>query len=375
MQIVQVHRQFSPSTGGIENVVYGLSRALQQQGQRCDIATLRYIFSTGETCAPTAQIDGLAVYRFPHLGIRRYPIAPAVLSMVGAYDVVHIHAIDFFVDFLVATRALHRKPLIVSTHGGIFHTRWMLPLKKLFFQTITRLSLRGAAAVVCDSQHDYNLFRPIVPAHRLHIIANGIAMQPLLAIEKRMQPGLLLGIGRIVENKRVAELIDLLPALAAEVPHARLVWVGADQEQRRDSLLERAQRLGVAERVHFAGQVSDVEMHDLLAQAHLFVSASSYEAFGITTIEAMGSGTVPVVTPVGVHPEVVNEGQTGFLWRLENQAQAVAQLKHALRLDLAQVQQMGQAARQVARRYAWESVVQSYLNLYQQVYERNTATR
>jgi alpha-1,3-mannosyltransferase len=251
----------------------------------------------------------------------------------------------------------------------------MLPLKKLFFQTITRLSLRGAAAVVCDSQHDYNLFRPIVPAHRLHIIANGIAMQPLLAIEKRMQPGLLLGIGRIVENKRVAELIDLLPALAAEVPHARLVWVGADQEQRRDSLLERAQRLGVAERVHFAGQVSDVEMHDLLAQAHLFVSASSYEAFGITTIEAMGSGTVPVVTPVGVHPEVVNEGQTGFLWRLENQAQAVAQLKHALRLDLAQVQQMGQAARQVARRYAWESVVQSYLNLYQQVYERNTATR
>jgi alpha-1,3-mannosyltransferase len=375
MKILQVHRQFWPATGGIENVVYGLSRALQQQGQHCDIATLRYIFSTGKTCDPTAQIDGLSVYRFPHLGIRRYPIAPAVLPMVSAYDVVHIHAIDFFVDFLVATRALHRRPIVVTTHGGIFHTRWMLPLKKLFFQTITRLSLRGAAAVVCVSQHDYDLFRPIVPAHRLHIIANGIAMQPLLAIEKRIQTGLLLGIGRIVENKRVAELIDLLPALAAEVPHVRLVWVGADQEQRRDSLLERARRLGVAERVHFAGQVSDTEMHDLLARAHLFVSASSYEAFGITTIEAMGSGTVPVVTPVGVHPEVVREGQNGFLWQPEDPAAAVAHLKHALCLDLTEVQQMGQAAQQVARRYAWESVVQSYLNVYQQVYERGTATR
>jgi glycosyltransferase involved in cell wall biosynthesis len=95
----------------------------------------------------------------------------------------------------------------------------------------------------------------------------------------------------------------------------------------------------------------------------------------MATIEAMGSGTVPVVTSVGVHPEVVHDGQTGFLWQLEDQAQAVAQLKHALRLDLAQVQQMGQAARQVARRYAWESVVQSYLNLYQQVSEHNTVTR
>jgi alpha-1,3-mannosyltransferase len=367
MRIIQVHRQFLPSTGGIETVVYGLSRALQQQGQHCDIATLRYIFGSGETCAPTAQIDGLQVYRFPHLGARRYFIAPAVLSMISAYDVVHIHAIDFFVDFLVATRMLHHKPLIVSTHGGIFHTRWMLPLKKLFFQTITRLSLRGAAAIVCDSQHDYDLFRPIVPAHRLHTIANGIAMQPLLAIEKRIQPGLLLGIGRIVENKRVAELIELLPALAAEVPNVQLVWVGDDEDQRCAALLERAQRLGVAERVHFAGKVPDAELHNLLARAHLFVSASSYEAFGMATIEAMGSSTVPVVTPVGVHPEVVHEGHTGFLWQLENQAQAVAQLKHALRLDLAEVQQMGQAAQQAARRYAWESVVQSYLNLYQQV--------
>ncbi|NJO84749.1 MAG: glycosyltransferase family 4 protein [Blastochloris sp.] len=179
------------------------------------------------------------VYRLPHLGIRRYPIAPAVLSLVSAYDVVHIHAIDFFVDFLVATRRLHRRPIIVNTHGGIFHTRWLLPIKKLFFQTITRQTLRGTAAIVCDSQHDYALFRAIAPAHRLHIIANGIDIEPFLAIEKRIQPGLLLGIGRIVENKRVADIIDLLPALAAHIPDVRLVWIGADQEHQTPALLQR----------------------------------------------------------------------------------------------------------------------------------------
>jgi alpha-1,3-mannosyltransferase len=374
VKVLQVHRQFWPATGGIESVVYGLSQALQQAGQRCDIATLRYIFSTGETHAPTAQVDGLAVYRLPHLGVRRYPIAPAVLALAPAYDLVHIHAIDFFVDFLVATRALHRRPLVVSTHGGIFHTRWMLPLKKLFFQTITRLSLRSVAAVVCDSQHDYDLFRRIVPARQLHIINNGVAIEPFLAINKQIQPGLLVGIGRIVENKRVAALIDLLPALAADMPDVRLVWVGADQEQRVAGLRAQAQRRGVAERVQFVGQVGAAELHTILAQAHLFVSASSYEAFGVATLEAMASGTVPVATPVGVHPEVIHEGQTGFLFALEDQAQAVARLRHALHLDMAQVQQIGQAARQVARGYAWERVIQAYLALYRQIAEPGAPT-
>lgn len=367
MKILQIYRQFLPATGGIETVVDGLSRALQRAGHRCDVLTLRQLFNTGETLAPDEQNDGLQVYRLPHLGIRRYPIAPGVLSLVPAYDVVHIHAIDFFVDFLVATRALHRRPLVVNTHGGIFHTRWLLPLKKLFFQTVTRCTLAGADAIVCDSQHDYALFRSIAPARRLHTIANGIHIAPFLELEKRMQPGLLLGIGRMVENKRVAWLIDMLPALAAHVPAVRLVWIGIDQERQTPALLQRAQRLGVAERVRLVGQVSNAELYDWLAQAHLFVSASSYEAFGVATIEAMGSSTVPVVTPVGVHPEVVHEGQTGFLLPLTDRDQAVEKLRHALQLDARQMRSIGDNARQVARRYSWDSVVQSYLALYHQV--------
>ena len=43
----------------------------------------------------------------------------------------------------------------------------------------------------------------------------------------------------------------------------------------------------------------------LLERAHLFVSASSYEGFGLSTIEAMSAATVVVVTAVGAHPDVV----------------------------------------------------------------------
>jgi glycosyltransferase involved in cell wall biosynthesis len=128
----------------------------------------------------------------------------------------------------------------------------------------------------------------------------------------------------------------------------------------------------VAARVQFAGLISAEALHDLLARAQLFVSASSYEAFGVATIEAMSSGTVPVVTPVGIHPDVVREGVTGFLYRLEDQAQAVACLRQALTLDEAQVRRIGQAARQEVQRYSWDTVVQSYLTMYQRVLQQNT---
>ncbi len=366
MNILRVTRQFSPSVGGVESVAYGLSRALQQVGHRNDVVTLRTIFNTGESAAPEERLDGIQVYRLPHIGSRRYPIAPGVFAFARSYDLIHIHAVDFFVDGLSLTRPWHGRPLVVNTHGGIFHTRWFWPLKRAYFHTVTRLILRGVAAVICDSAHDRALFRAIVPAHKLRVIHNGVDLQPFLAMNKQVMPGRLLGIGRIAENKGVERLIALLPILAADFPQVHLVWVGEDPQRRTVHLRALAQQLGVAERVRFTGGVPQAELLTLLAQAHLFVSAASFEAFGVSTIEAMGSGTVPVVTPVGVHPEVIREGQTGFICRPELQGMG-AGLRHALSLEADQLHQMGERARQAARRFAWEQVVKAYLDVYSAV--------
>jgi glycosyltransferase involved in cell wall biosynthesis len=112
------------------------------------------------------------------------------------------------------------------------------------------------------------------------------------------------------------------------------------------------------------GQVPPAELQALLARAHLFVSAASYEAFGISTIEAMSSATLPVVTPVGVHPEVVREGETGFLLDPGDDGRAVETLRRALALEPTALARIGAAARAAARRFAWETVVHEYLDVY-----------
>ncbi len=366
MKVLQISRQFLPSTGGIENVMYGLSKALQKKDYSSNTLTLRSTLKTGEILEKESFIDGLRVYRLPYFGSIRYPIAPAVLSFVHPYDILHVHAVDFFIDFLSLTRPLHRKPLIINTHGGIFHTQWLLPLKQLYFKTFTRLSLCNADAVICVSKHDYDLFRTIVPEHKLHIIGNGVNVENFLAIEKKIVPGLLLGIGRIVENKQIEKIISLLPALGKYFPNIRLVWIGNDPQKRIPKLLALAQELGVASRVNFMGEIPDEQVRDLLSQAHLFVSAASYESFGISTIEAMSSATVPVVTPVGIHPEVIKEGQTGFSFTFEGET-AIDCFRSALLLDFNQIIQIGLNARKAAMQFSWNKVVDSYLDIYQSV--------
>src|SRR5579862_7565058 len=91
MKILQIARQYLPSTGGVESSVDGLSHALQDAGHIVSIVTLKKIFGTGEVAPTKSVVNGLNVTRIGHWGSRRYPVAPSVLSHVNGSDLLHIH--------------------------------------------------------------------------------------------------------------------------------------------------------------------------------------------------------------------------------------------------------------------------------------------
>src|SRR5207248_6864212 len=94
----------------------------------------------------------------PFIGSPRYPLALSAIKFIGDADIVHVHAIDFFFDYLAWTKPLHGRKLVVSTHGGFFHTGYAARAKQLYFNTITRLSLTWYDAVVAVSTPDYERF-------------------------------------------------------------------------------------------------------------------------------------------------------------------------------------------------------------------------
>ena len=366
MRILQLTRQFLPAQGGMESVVAGLSAALQRNGHTVQVATLRLQFSTGLK-APAKSVEaGLSVRRMRHWGPRRYPVALAALQAIRGYDLVHIHAIDFFVDYLSLLRLLHRIPLVVSTHGGFFHTERARAFKELYFKNVTRRSLGGVGAVVCVSQHDREMFASIVPMQRIRTIENGANIDRFWSLEKKVEPGLLVGISRLAENKRIEKVLEAMALLQPRYPLLRLEWIGADFAGLRAGLERRVAELGLSGRVRFHGAAGDGELYRLLERAHLFVSASGYEGFGLSTIEAMSAATVVVVTAVGAHPDVVKHGVSGFLID-QNATALAANIERVLLLAPEQLTEMGEAARAATRRFSWKQVVPQYEQLYRDV--------
>jgi alpha-1,3-mannosyltransferase len=366
MKILQLTRQFLPAQGGMESVVEGLSAALQHNGHTVQVATLRLLFATG-AMAPAESVEaGLAVRRMRHWGSRRYPVAPAALRAIRGYDLVHIHAIDFFVDYLSLLRLLHRIPLVVSTHGGFFHTPRARAFKQMYFRTVTRQSLGGVEAVVCVSQHDREVFSRIVPSQRIRVIENGANIDRFWSLKKKVEPGLVLGISRLAENKRVYAVLDALASLKDRYPYLRLEWVGADFAGLREGLERRVVELGLSGRVRFHGAASDQQLYQLLERAHLFISASSYEGFGLSTIEAMRAATVVVVTAVGAHPDVVCDGVNGLL--MDRDATGLADhIERVLSLPAEKLAEIGEAARAATRRFSWSQIAPRYEQLYREV--------
>jgi alpha-1,3-mannosyltransferase len=369
MKVLQVARQFYPSVAGVETVVESLARELIRLGHRCEVVTLDRLFCDPAHRLPAESTHlGIPIHRLPYRGGQRLFFAPQVLHWVRDFDIVHVHNTDFFCDFLARTRFIHRKPLLLATHGGFFHTSdaaW----KRLYFRTITRGSLRRFDIVAADSEADRQRFLSV--CDHVLVMCDGVDLATYGAVQKRIEPGLLVYVGRLATNKRVDGLLRTCALVRQHVPHLHLALIGMDFEGIQSQLQAMAGQLGIQESVEFLGVVAPDVLREMLARAHLFVSASDYESFGLSVVEAMATGTIPVVNHLPPFEQFIVPRENGWFCDFSRPDQAAQVLIEALRCPLARLEEMEQQARVAAARYDWAHIVKKWESLYQQVLEEN----
>ncbi len=354
----------------METYVSSLCRELKKLGYETDVATLDYLFKINRRLPAFERIEGTDVYRLPSLGNPRYFIAPGLLRLLPRYDLVHVHGVDFFIELLGALRKIHGTPIVLSTHGGFFHTDWHSSFKKIYFQTVTRTALTGVDRVIACSKRDEEAFSPV--AHRLCLIENGIDFNVFAAVKKEAGAGgppndSLLFVGRISKNKRVDRLIETLAHVRETRPGATLTVVGPDWEGLQASLEELTGRLGLKSAVTFTGALPQEELFKRLGEAGLFVSASEYEAFGLSAVEAMATGTVPVLNDIEAFREFVTNGENGFLTGFGNPPRAARTICDTLSMPAARLTEIGGRARDSASLYDWGQTAEAIINVYEQV--------
>jgi alpha-1,3-mannosyltransferase len=366
MKVVHVVRQFHPSIGGLEEVVLNVARLHRAAGDdEVEVVTLDRVFTDPGVALPAAeQHQGLEIRRIPYRGSSRYPLAPSVLGALRSADLVHVHGIDFFYDYLAFTRLLHGTPMVVSTHGGFFHTAYASTLKKLWFQTLTRVSALAYARVIATSENDGALFSQVVAPSRLRVIENGVDVDKYAGQGSATPGRTLIYFGRWSVNKGLMETLDLLKALRALDPDWRLIVAGREYDFGSADLRAAIDARGLSEHVELHASPSQQQLCALMQRAQYFVCLSRHEGFGIAAVEAMSAGLVPVLSDIPPFARLQRESGLGVLVDRANAETAASCVQTLARVDGDAYARRRAAAMAYVARYDWRHVVGRYLDEY-----------
>jgi alpha-1,3-mannosyltransferase len=371
MLIVHVVRQFAPSVGGLEDVVRELSRRQVECGFAVRVITLDRMFRTqavsGRRRLPAYEsIDGIEVIRVPFWGSKRYPIAPRVLRYIRLADIVHVHGIDFFFDFLALTKPFHRRRLVVSTHGGFFHTPYASKLKSIWFRVITSASMRSYAGVAAVSSTDLARFKPIRRAG-LCCIENGVNLRKLAEAGSPFPVKNMICVGRLSTNKRLDRLIAWLKEVRQLDPEWSLTIAGRAWDQGASDIRETIERLGQEQAISVLEAPTDQQIRAAMERSSIFVSASEYEGFGIAAVEGLSAGLYPVLSDIGAFRSLASATGLGLLIDFNDVTSAARAFVSAWHDVGRNYRNVRNACFEAARTYDWVAVSDRYLRLYKSV--------
>jgi alpha-1,3-mannosyltransferase len=368
MFIVHVVRQFHPGVGGLENVVLELASAQVAAGNRVRVVTLDQLFDATR-CQKLPALDtlgGIEIVRIPYSGSSRYPIAWSVLRHIKGADLVHVHAIDFFFDYLAWTKPIHGRTLVVSTHGGFFHTAYAARLKRLWFVTVTRLSMKAYAGVAAVSASDFEQFRSVRPKGMV-CIENGANVAKFADASARAFKKSIISVGRFAGNKRIDLLVAFVQALRRHDPEWRLTIAGRPGDLTAGDVGDLVDSAGLGDAVEVVASPSEETVKTLMRDSSFVASASDYEGFGVAAVEGMSAGLFPLLSGIPPFRRLVARTGVGMIVDYSDPDRAARRLlRNSARIAAGYAEQRA-ASMQAALGFAWGHVSQEYAALYDAV--------
>jgi spore coat protein SA len=190
---------------------------------------------------------------------------------------------------------------------------------------------------------------------------------------------LVLYVGRINYDKGVHILVNAMKrVIKQKISNAKLVIVGSSwfKESEKTAYIKKLEQLSIEikDNIVFTGYLSGSILHYLYSSADIFVCPSLWnEPFGLVLLEAQASGTPVISTARGGIPEIVQNGKTGVIIPVCDDAVLADNIMKLLGDELER-QTMGKNGRAVAlRNYDWKHVasnLQKYFSMVINDYSR-----
>jgi len=361
--------------GSSENTIASCV-ALDRAGYQCLVATS--FRESDASSLDDARRRGCRVVDIPALGREIAPLGDraALAELVRSIRrerpaIVHTHTSKAgFIGRLAAVIA--RVPAVIhQPHGHIFYGYYS-PRRTAVFTALERMAARWTDRIITltDRGAAEHLARGIGRAEQYVTVPSGVPTAELRATapprgEARARLGLdpdafvVVGLGRLVPIKGFDLLVRALPAVAEQVPSARVLLVGDGAERQRLEAV--AASLDVTRQLRLAGETLDVAAY--LAAADVVAVPSRNEGMGRVIVEAMALGLPVVATAVGGIPDVVTDGECGRLIAPED-VDALSAALIELGRDPALRRKLGEAAMQRAEAFSTSVAREKLLAVY-----------
>ncbi len=301
----------------------------------------------------------------------------ATVARSEKLDLLHVHyAIPHSISAILARESIKQKryvPVITTLHG----TDITLVGADRSYLPITRYGLQQSDGVTAVSRFLKRATIETFDFDEIEVIPNFICALhykriPELPLRGELAPNdekLLVHVSNFRAVKRPIDCVEIFAKVRAQGEKVRLVMVGDGPE--RSAAFYRAEQLNVSDEVIFVGKQANIS--DYLGVSDIFLLPSELESFGLAALEAQACELPVIATRIGGIPEVVNDGETGFLSDVGDVEKMTEDTLTLLR-DEERSRAFGQRGRELAvERYSTEKIIPQYIAFYESVVQRSQA--
>ncbi len=301
----------------------------------------------------------------------------ATVARAEKLDLLHVHyAIPHSISAILARESIKQKryvPVITTLHG----TDITLVGADRSYLPITRYGLQQSDGVTAVSKFLKKATIETFDFDEVEVIPNFICglhyrRTPESPLRSELAPNgekLLVHVSNFRAVKRPLDCVEILAKVRAAGTNARLIMVGDGPE--RSAAYYRSEQLAIKDSVIFVGKQANIA--DYLGIADVFLLPSELESFGLAALEAQACEVPVISTRIGGVPEVVTDGETGFLSDIGD-VEKMSRDTLRLLADEDMRLEFGRKGREHAlERYSTEKIIPQYIAFYEKVLQKTHA--
>lgn len=266
-------------------------------------------------------------------------------------------------------------PCVTSIHGSDVYG-----LRSGIFRALNRTVVQNSDACTANSSATAAIARRVCGSANIRVVPMGVdtdlfSKKPhdVASLKRKfnIQGPVILFVGRLIDWKGTAYLINAMPAVIRLFPAAKALIIGSGPL--KDELLILTETLDLRGHVIFIDAVAQEELVSFYSMADVFVLPSivnekgETEGLGVVALEAMACGLPVIGSDVGGIPDIIRDEETGLLVRQKDSADLGHQLIRLLTDETLRKKVVGNARNLIETQFSWAFVADRFIEIYRDV--------